>query len=95
MVEFTNGKVSQSAQSWLTNKNEQPLYDAAEPLLYFLDKYATIMVGGARAMGKYYRANKSKTLLDKLTGMMCGRRRSSRQGHVTLKRRRRHFSMLP
>jgi hypothetical protein len=67
MVEFTNGKVSPSARAWLTNKNVQPLYDAAEPLLYFLDKYATIMVGGARAMGKYYSANKSKTLLDKLT----------------------------
>jgi hypothetical protein len=66
-VEFTNGKVSPSARAWLTNKNVQPLYDAAEPLLYFLDKYATIMVGGARAMGKYYSANKSKTLLDKLT----------------------------
>jgi hypothetical protein len=67
MVEFTNGKVSLSAQAWLKNKIVQPAYEAAEPLLYFLDKYATIMVGGARAMGKYYTANKSKTLLDKLT----------------------------
>jgi hypothetical protein len=44
-----------------------PLFSEPEPLLYFLDKYAMIMVGGAKAMGKYYKANKSKTLLDKLT----------------------------
>jgi hypothetical protein len=62
--------VAPTACSWLANKNILLLFSEAEPLLYyFLDKYVTrIMVGGAKAMGKYYyKANKSKTLLDKLT----------------------------
>jgi len=54
----------------LENQNLKPSYDDdAEPLLYFLDKYTTILVSGARAMGKYYKQNKSKMLLDRLTCM--------------------------
>ena len=67
MVEFVDGKVAPTARRWLADKNMLPLFHEAEPFLYFLDKYGTIMVGGAKAMGKYYKANKGKTLLDKLT----------------------------
>ncbi len=67
MVEYVNGKVAPTARGWLAGNNMLPLFDEAEPFLYFLDKYGTIMVGGAKAMGKYYKANKGKTLLDKLT----------------------------
>ena len=64
MVEFEDGKVSPTACAWLASKTMKPLYNEAEPLLYFLDKYTTIIVGGAKTMGKYYKANKGKTLLD-------------------------------
>ena len=67
MVKFVDGKVAPTARRWLADKNMLPLFHEAEPFLYFLDKYGTIMVGGAKAMGKYYKANKGKTLLDKLT----------------------------
>ena len=35
--------------------------------MYFLDKYATVMVGGARSMTKYYKNYNGNTLLDRLT----------------------------
>jgi hypothetical protein len=42
-------------------------YEGAESFLYFLDKYVTVMVGGTRAMAKYYKINSGKTLLDRLS----------------------------
>ena len=35
--------------------------------MYFLDKYTTVMVGGARSMTKYYKNHNGNTLLDRLT----------------------------
>ena len=45
----------------------QPSYGDAESLLYFLDKYTTIMVGGAKAMSQFYKNNKGKMLYDKVS----------------------------
>ena len=66
-VDFDDGKLIPGARGWIAKMISKPSYDAAESLLYFLDKYTTIVVGGARAMGKYYKQNRGKTLLDKLT----------------------------
>lgn len=60
-------KLLPEQRMWIRNKVTEPSYEDAEPLLYFLDKYATIVVGGARALGKYYKQNRGKSLLDKLT----------------------------
>ncbi len=62
-----DGKLLLQQRMWIKNKTSKPSYNEAEPLLYFLDKYATIVVGGTRAMGKYYKQNRGKSLLDKLT----------------------------
>jgi len=62
-----DGKLLLNQRMWIRNKTNKPSYEEAEPLLYFLDKYATIVVGGARVMGKYYKQNRGKSLLDKLT----------------------------
>jgi hypothetical protein len=62
-----DGKLLLQQRMWIKHKTNKPSYNEAEPLLYFLDKYATIVVGGARAMGKYYKQNRGKSLLDKLT----------------------------
>lgn len=75
MVEFWNsGKVAPSAQEWLENHYLKPSYDDAEPLLPSIlsqqvhNNIGIGLVGGrARAMGKYYKQNKSKMLLDRLT----------------------------
>ena len=66
-VEYEEDKIVPSARSWIAKKISKPTYSSAEPLLYFLDKYTTIVAGGARALGKYYKNNRGKTLLDKLT----------------------------
>jgi len=66
-VEYEEDKIVPSARSWIAKKIFRPAYSSAEPLLYFLDKYTTIVAGGARALGKYYKNNRGKTLLDKLT----------------------------
>jgi hypothetical protein len=68
MVEFKDGKVAPTARSWLSQATSiQPSYSDAESLLYFLDKYTTIMVGGAKATSQFYKNNKGKTLLDKVS----------------------------
>ncbi len=67
VVNDEDGKLLLNQCMWIKNKTSKPSYDEAEPLLYFLNKYATIVVGGARAMGKYYKQNCGKSLLDKLT----------------------------
>lgn len=66
-MEYEDGKVVPSARLWIKTKITKPSYADTEHLLYFFDKYTTIVVGGARAMGKYYKNNRGKTLLDKLT----------------------------
>ena len=66
-INYEDGKMVPRARLWIKKKMYKPSFAAAEPLLYFLDKYATIVVGGVRAMGKYYKNNRGKTLLDKLT----------------------------
>jgi len=35
-------------------------YEVAKLLLYFLDKYLTVLVGGTCAMAKYYKINCEK-----------------------------------
>ena len=66
MVEYDDGVVLPSARSWVPNNIIHPSYSEAEPLLHFLDKYTTIIVGGSRAMGEYCKLNKGKTLLDRV-----------------------------
>ena len=66
-IDNDDGMLLLEQRMWIQNKITKPSYEDAEPLLYFFDKYATIVVGGARAMGKYYKQNQGKSLLDKLT----------------------------
>ena len=42
-------------------------YEGAEFFLYFLDEYVTVLVGGTRALTKYYKIYYRKTLLDRLS----------------------------
>jgi len=67
MVQFDDGKVVPTARSWVSQNMMHPSYSDAESLLYFLDKYATVMVGGAKGMSQFYKNNKGKTLLDKVS----------------------------
>lgn len=68
IVEYAeDGEVLPSARGWISNKKLNPTYIEAEPLLYFLDKYTTIIVGGSKAMTEYNKTNKGKTLLDRVT----------------------------
>ena len=67
MVEFEDGKVLPSVLKWTMVKVAMIGYGQAESFLYFLDKYSTVMVGGSRGMTKFYKNNRSKTLLDSLT----------------------------
>ncbi len=64
MVEFEDGKVLPSVLKWTTIKVAKIGYEQAESFLYFLDKYATVMVGGSRGLNKFYKNNHRKTLLD-------------------------------
>ena len=66
-VDYENGVVLPSARSWVPSNIVHPSYSEAEPFLHFLDKYTTIIVGGSRALGKYYKNNKGNTLLDRVT----------------------------
>ena len=56
-----------SVQNWTKTKVFKIGYEGAELFLYFSDKYVTFMVGGTRAMAKYYTINCRKKLLDRLT----------------------------
>jgi hypothetical protein len=67
LVEFEDGEVAPTARAWFDKDETSPLYSDAEGLLYFLDKYTTIMVGGAKEMSRFYKNNKGKTLLDKVS----------------------------
>jgi predicted alpha/beta-fold hydrolase len=50
-----------------SKQDKQAILRRCRTIVVFFDKYATIVVGGARAMGKYYKQNQGKSLLDKLT----------------------------
>ncbi len=66
-MEFNEGEVAPTARAWFDKDETSPLYSDAEGLLYFLDKYTTIMVGSAKEMSRFYKNNKGKTLLDKVS----------------------------
>ncbi len=67
MVEFRDGVVAPTARAWLSQDKTSPSYSEAEGLLYFFDKYTTIMGGGTKEMSQFYKNNKGKTLLDKVS----------------------------
>ena len=56
-------------QEWVDNKVTTLAYDDVEPFLYFLDKYTMIIVGGQRAMDKFYKDNRNKTVFNKITAL--------------------------
>ena len=67
MKEDENGKILMDFQKRLPNGDNSDLtYEDALPLLYFLDKYATGLIG-YRTLALFYKLNRDKTLLDKLT----------------------------
>ena len=53
--------------NWTKTKGFKLAYEEAKHFLYFLDKYTTLLVGGARSMTKYYKNHNGNTLLDRLT----------------------------
>ncbi len=67
MVVYENEMVCPSVHNWTQTKGLKLAYGNAKLFLYFLDKYATVMVGGARSMTKYYKNHIGNTLLDRLT----------------------------
>ena len=67
MVEYDEVFALPSVRDWRKAKVFKVGYEDAESFLYFLDKYVTVMVGGTRAMAKYYKINCGKTLLDRLS----------------------------
>ena len=64
---YENKMVCPSVRNWTKSKVLKLLYGDAEPFLFFLDNYATVMVCGARSMTKYYKHHIGNTLLDRLT----------------------------
>jgi hypothetical protein len=66
-VEYEDGEVLPSARAWYLSNELHPTYDEAEPLIYFLDKYTRIIIGGSKAMAEFKKLNKGKTLLDRVT----------------------------
>ncbi len=67
MVVYENGMACPSVLNWTKTKGLKLAYEGAKPFVYFLDKYTTVMVGGARSMTKYYKNYNGHTLLDRLT----------------------------
>ncbi len=65
MKVYENEMVCPSVHNWTKTKGLKLAYGGAEPFLYFFDKYATVMVGGARSMTKYYKQHIENTLLDR------------------------------
>ena len=66
-MKYEDREVLPSAQAWYLSNEHHPTYDEAEPLIYFLDKYTMIIIGGSKAMAEYKKLNKGKTLLDQVT----------------------------
>jgi hypothetical protein len=50
MVVYKDEMACPNVRNWTKTKGLKLAYEGAKPLLYFLDKYATVMVGGARSM---------------------------------------------
>ncbi len=67
MVVYKNEVACPSVCDWTETKGSKLAYEGVEPFLYFLDKYTTVMVGGALSMTKYYKNYNGNTLLDRLT----------------------------
>ena len=67
MKVYENEMVCPSVRNWTKTKGLKLAYGDAEPFLYFLDKYETVIVGEARSMTKYYKNHIGNTLLDRLT----------------------------
>ena len=55
MVVYENKMAYPRVRNWTKTKGVKLAYEGAKPCLYFLDKYVTVMVGGARSMTKYYK----------------------------------------
>ena len=66
-VEYDEVLALPIVRNWTRTKLFKIGYEGAKSFLYFLDKYVTVMVGGTRAMTKYYKINYGKTLLDRLS----------------------------
>ena len=49
-----------SVQNWTKAKVFKVGYEDAGSFLYFLNKYVTVMVGGTRALAKYYKVDCGK-----------------------------------
>ncbi len=64
---YENGIACPSVCNWAKTKGFKLAYEEANHFLYFLDKYTTVMVGGARSMAKYLKNHNGNTLLDRLT----------------------------
>ena len=67
MMEFDDELALPSVQNWSKPNVVKLEYKGAELFLYFLDKYATVMGGGARSMAKSYKNSYRNTLLDRLS----------------------------
>ena len=67
MVVYENEMAYPRVRSWTKTKWLKLAYEGAQPCLYFLDKYATVMVGGAHSRAKSYKNYDGNTLLDRLT----------------------------
>ena len=52
MVVYENEKACPSVRNLTKTKGFKLAYEEAKHVLYFLDKYTTVMVGGARSMTK-------------------------------------------
>ena len=55
MMVYENGMACPRVRNWTKTKGLKLSYEGVEPFLHFLDKYTTVMVGGARSMTKYYK----------------------------------------
>ena len=64
---YKNEMAYPRVRNWTNTMGFKLAYEGAEPFLYFLDKYATVMVGVARSMTKYYKNYNGNTLLDRMT----------------------------
>ena len=66
MIDIEEDILLPSVREWVDKRVTKLTYAAAEPFLYFLDKYTMVVVGGQRAMEKFYTDNQSKTFFDKI-----------------------------
>ena len=60
MVEYDDILALPRVRNWKKAKVFMIGYEGIESFLYFVDKYVTVMVGGIRAMAKYYKINLEK-----------------------------------